>query len=79
MPHCTPDLTSESVRTLLLVPSCPMCGTLLQGRQTVCSAKCRVARSRQKATAIRQGRDAKIRRLLREVFALLGPENEPSS
>ena len=79
MPPSTPDLTPSSVRTPLLALSCQMCGTPLQGRRTVCSATCRIARSRQKYKAKQAERDAKVRLLLREVLTLLEPEKEPSS
>jgi hypothetical protein len=36
----------------------------LTGRQTVCSASCRRARTRQRETAARQARDREIRMLL---------------
>jgi predicted nucleic acid-binding Zn ribbon protein len=68
MPQSTPEHSPESVRTLHMVPSCPICGVPLQGRQTVCSAKCRIARSRQKYEAISRDRDAKARLLLRTVI-----------
>jgi hypothetical protein len=55
-----------------------MCGTLLQGRQTVCSPKYRIARSRQTRAAKQTERDAKVRLLLRDVLILLEPEKEPS-
>lgn len=77
MPHATPDLSPGSVRTPLASPLCPLCGTPLQGRQTVCSAKCRIARSRQTREAKRDERDAKVRLLLKEALALLDHEKEP--
>ena len=63
-----PDRSSESIRTLPMVLSCPICGTPLQGRQTVCSAKCRIARSRRRREDTQQERDAKVRLLLRTVI-----------
>jgi len=51
-----------------MVPSCPICGTALTGRQTVCSPKCRIARSRQRREAKWRERDAMIRLLLRTVI-----------
>jgi predicted nucleic acid-binding Zn ribbon protein len=84
MPASTPELTPSSVRTLPVVRSCPMCPTPLQGRQTVCSAKCRIARSRQRREAKRADRDAKVRLLLttaleavQEARDLLKPEGKP--
>jgi hypothetical protein len=64
MTHSTPDLTPSSVRTPFLVPSCPMCGVPLRGRQTIYSAKCRIARSRETGGTKQRDRDAKIRLLL---------------
>jgi hypothetical protein len=43
----------------------------LTGRQTVCSAKCRIARSRQKHDAKRREKDAKVRLLLNEALEVL--------
>jgi len=66
-PAPTPDRSPQSVRTLssgTLVP-CPVCGRPLQGRQTVCSGKCRIARSRQRQKEQLHVRDAQIRLLLR--------------
>jgi predicted nucleic acid-binding Zn ribbon protein len=64
----TPDHCSSSVATPLVVPSCPVCGRRLTGKQTVCSPKCRIKRSMQRREANRQQvileRDAKIRLLL---------------
>ena len=85
MPASTPELTPSSVRTLPVVRSCPMCPTPLQGRQTVCSAKCRVARSWQRREARQHERDSQVRLLLTtaieaatEAKALLKPEKEPA-
>lgn len=58
-PDSAPEVPPEGVRTLpqgTLVgsvgPLCPVCGRAgLRGRQTVCSAACRRARSRQKQAA----------------------------
>jgi predicted nucleic acid-binding Zn ribbon protein len=71
MPHPTPDRSPGSVRTLSMVASCPICGAPLQGRQTVCSAKCRIARSRQKRQVKLRERDVKVRLLLTEALGLL--------
>jgi predicted nucleic acid-binding Zn ribbon protein len=72
MPQPKPELRPGSVRTLLVVRSCPMCGVPLSGRQTVCSAKCRIARSRQKHEKARANWDAKVRLHLKEALELLG-------
>jgi predicted nucleic acid-binding Zn ribbon protein len=68
-----------------MILSCPICGKPLQGRQTVCSAKCRVARSRQRREARQHERDSQVRLLLTtaieaatEAKALLKPEKEPA-
>jgi predicted nucleic acid-binding Zn ribbon protein len=68
MPQSKPEVTPDSVRTPPVIPSCPMCGHPLQGRQTVCSAKCRIARSRQKHEAKRREKDTKVRLLLTTVI-----------
>lgn len=74
----SPERSPSSVRTPTMVPSCPICGEPLQGRQTVCSAKCRITRSRQRREAKRDDRDAKVRLLLREALGLLEPQKDPS-
>jgi predicted nucleic acid-binding Zn ribbon protein len=71
----TPEQRPSSVRTLSVVPSCPICGVPLTGRQTVCSGKCRIMRSRQKREAKQTDRDAKVRLLLTEALQVL---KEPS-
>jgi hypothetical protein len=43
----------------------------LTGKQTVCSGKCRIMRSRQKREAKQADRDAKVRLLLTEALGLL--------
>jgi predicted nucleic acid-binding Zn ribbon protein len=77
MPQTRPDYRPESVATLPVVASCPICGVPLQGRQTVCSAKCRIQRSMAMRAAKRDERDAKVRLLLGEALALLDYEKEP--
>ena len=67
----SPEVTPDSVRTPSMLPSRPMCGTPLQRRQTVCSAKCRIARSRQRREQVQAERDAKVRLLLTEALRLL--------
>jgi predicted nucleic acid-binding Zn ribbon protein len=69
MPRHVPEPEGPlgSVRTLLVgfPRACPVCQTaVLQGRQSVCSAACRRARSRQKQTARLAARDAAVRDLL---------------
>jgi len=74
MPQSRSDLSPSSVRTPPVVPSCPICpicGVPLTGRQTVCSAKCRITRSRQKRETQLQERNAKVRLLLQEALQLL--------
>lgn len=66
-----PEHSPQSVATLSMVPSCPICGTPLSGRQTVCSARCRVQRSMQRRAVKQTERDAKVRLLLREALDLL--------
>lgn len=51
----------------------------MAGKQTVCSAKCRIQRSMDRRAAKRRDQDAHVRRLLKEALALLEPEQEPSS
>jgi predicted nucleic acid-binding Zn ribbon protein len=75
MPASTPDRCPGSVAT---PPSdvpvyCPICETVpLHGKQTVCSAKCRIQKSMQTRAAKRAERDAKVRLLL--AAALTVPE-----
>jgi len=62
-----PKVPPESVRTPVVGSPrrCPVCQAVdLRGRQTVCSARCRRARTRQRETAARQARDQEIRVLL---------------
>jgi predicted nucleic acid-binding Zn ribbon protein len=75
MPHPTPEPHPSSVRTLPVVPFCPICGTPLRGRQTVCLAKCRIAQSRQRRERTRAERDAKVRLLLQDALQLLKEGN----
>jgi hypothetical protein len=64
-PDSAPDISQESVCTLLVGSRCPVCGRVeLRGRQTVCSARCRRARSRQRQDEARRARNAEIRELL---------------
>jgi predicted nucleic acid-binding Zn ribbon protein len=57
---------------------CPVCHTVpLKGKQTVCSAKCRIQRSMATRAAKRRERDAQVRVLLTEALALLTPDKEP--
>jgi hypothetical protein len=72
-----PEVPLETVRTLLVgSPRCPVCHeATLRGRQTVCSAACRRARSRQRSTARLAERDDEIRRLLAVALRLLGEDS----
>jgi predicted nucleic acid-binding Zn ribbon protein len=79
MPMSTPELSTGGVHTPTVVPSCPMCGVPLTGKQTVCSGRCRVARSRQKYEAARRERDAKVRLLLTEALGVLEPHYQPAA
>lgn len=77
-----PNLSSGSVATPLpgLPVYCPICEKVpLQGKQLVCSAKCRIQKSMQTRAAKQAERDAKVRLLLHEALALLEPQKEPSS
>jgi predicted nucleic acid-binding Zn ribbon protein len=67
----TLDPPSGSVRTPSMVGSCPICGQPLKGKQTVCSPKCRIERSRRRREAERQNELAKVRLLLRDALRLL--------
>jgi len=71
MPQPKPEHRPDSVRTPRVVPFCPICGTALSGRHTVCSGKCRIARSRQPRAAKQTERDAKVRLLLTEALTLM--------
>lgn len=64
-PQLTPDLSPQSVATLPVVASCPICGTPLQGKQQVCSAKCRIQKSMKTRAGLRRDRDATARMHLR--------------
>ena len=62
----TPEASPASVRTLsgatLIASPCPVCRKHpLQGRQTVCSARCRRIRSRRREAEARQHRDDELR------------------
>ena len=78
-PTTTPHHSPGSVRTPIMVASCPICGAPLTGRQTVCSAKCRIARSRRRREAKQQERDAKVRLLLTEALELLSEAKQTGS
>jgi hypothetical protein len=69
----TPSTRPDSVRTLLVGSSpCPVCGTAeLQGRQTVCSARCRRERSRQRQAEALRTRDQSIRADLEQAAELV--------
>lgn len=76
-PSQPPDPAPPSVRTLSSgnLVRCPVCQEVpLTGRQTVCSARCRIARSRQRRQAQHRERDAHVRRLLKEALDLLTKE-----
>jgi len=60
----TPDHRPGSVRTPIMVASCPVCGRPLTGKQTVCSPRCRIQRSMERRQAERRERDASVRLLL---------------
>jgi predicted nucleic acid-binding Zn ribbon protein len=69
-----PEVLLGSVRTFLVGSprACPVCQTaVLQGRQTVCSAACRRARSREREAARLGERDAELRRLLEAALRVL--------
>ncbi len=70
-PTPIPDQRPMSVRALSMLPSCPVCGTSLTGKQTVCSPKCRAARARERRETDARERDAKIRLKLKEILQLL--------
>jgi predicted nucleic acid-binding Zn ribbon protein len=71
MPQSKPEVTPDSVRRLSVVPSCPICGHPLHGRQTVCSGRCRIERARRRREAAMAERDAKVRKMLQEALQLL--------
>ena len=81
----SPELSLESVRTLpagnLINSSrfCPICQqVLLQGRQRVCSGKCRITQSRKRREEKLRERNAKVRSLLQEVLNLLDANEKDS-
>ncbi len=56
---------------------CPVCETVpLHGKQTVCSARCRIQRSMARRAAKQAERDAKVRLLLTEALQVL-KESDP--
>lgn len=61
----------RSVATPSVLSSCPICGTPLQGKQTVCSTKCRIQRSMRRRAVTQAERDAQVRLLLTEALGLL--------
>jgi predicted nucleic acid-binding Zn ribbon protein len=75
MPQTMPPDSPISIRTLSNVIPCSICGTPLRGNQTVCSAKCRIIRSRQRQEQKRWERDAKIRLCLHDALKLLAEDN----
>ncbi len=78
-PTPTPDLSPQSVATPSMVASCPVCGRLLTGRQTVCSGRCRIQRSMARRKAKQRERDAKVRLLLTEALGLLSEAKDTGS
>jgi predicted nucleic acid-binding Zn ribbon protein len=57
----TSEVPAESVRTLLVGSLCSVCGRAkLRGRQTVCSARCRRIRSRQRQDDVQRARDDEL-------------------
>ncbi|MBA5865409.1 MAG: DUF2116 family Zn-ribbon domain-containing protein [Nitrospira sp. CR1.3] len=64
-PIPTPDRSRARVRTPFPEGACPVCGAPLRSTQTVCSAKCRAARSRDRRVGEQAERDAQVRLLLR--------------
>jgi len=72
----SPEQRPGRVATLPSVPSCPICGVPLQGKQTVCSAKCRIQRSMGRRAATQTERDAKVRLLLNEALGLLRTDDQ---
>lgn len=70
----TTELRAAGVAT----PLCPVCHTVpLTGKQTVCSAKCRIQKSMKTRAAKRTDRDAKVRIKLREALDLLTSDDNP--
>ncbi len=67
----SPEQRPTSVATLPVIASCPICGAPLQGKQTVCSSRCRIQRSMVRRAAKQTERDAKVRLLLGEALGLL--------
>jgi predicted nucleic acid-binding Zn ribbon protein len=74
--EATPErkVPPESVRTSVVGSPrrCPVCQAAdLTGRQTVCSAACRGARTRQREQAARDARDREIQALLKTALKRL--------
>jgi predicted nucleic acid-binding Zn ribbon protein len=76
----SPEQRPQSVATPLAdVPIyCPLCEKVpLHGKQTVCSARCRIQRSMQRRVAKQMERDATVRLHLRAALDLLKEEVSP--
>ena len=73
----TPEQRPQSVATRPVIPSCPICGTPLHGKQTVCSPRCRIQRSMRRRVAQQTERDTKVRLLLGEALDLLNEKVSP--
>lgn len=70
-PIPTPDRSRARVRTPFPEGACPVCGAPLRSTQTVCSAKCRAARSRDRRVGEQAERDAQVRLHLRAALDLM--------
>ena len=75
-----PEVPAESVRTPVVGSRrCPVCDkTELRGRQTVCSAACRRARSRRREVERLQRRDRELRALLEAALTKLAATADES-
>jgi predicted nucleic acid-binding Zn ribbon protein len=62
-----PEEQPKSARALSsspMVPSCPICGAALQGKQKACSGKCRAALSRRRKAEAETRREQRWRDLV---------------
>lgn len=67
-PRPQADFSPEIVRTPNMIPSCPICGAPMTGRQTFCSGKCRIARSLQRREEKQVAKSVRLQLLIQTVM-----------
>ena len=71
IPRSSPPASPEPVQTDIVRP-CEICSGEVQGRRaTTCSDRCRAERWRRGQEQVRQSKDARVLRLLREAIRLV--------